>query len=187
MADLTYGHLINNNQFSQLNVGTALASSVTLTDITAGGNTAGQALTFPANYLQPGQQYLVKANGIVSNTGTPTLLVGLYWGAAAGVALATTGAATTATSLSNATWELEALLRVDAVGTAGSIRTIGHVSGPYAAYTMIPASSSSGNNVTVDTSTAKVLTVAAQWGSSSASNSIQLMQFAVVRLNDGGS
>lgn len=183
----SYLALLNEGGFSQLNTGSALASSTSLTDISAGGNTAGQALTFPANYLQIGQQYLIKANGIVSNTGTPTLLLGLYYGAAAGTALATTGAATTASTLSNTTWELEALLRVDAVGTSGSIRTIGHVFGPYAAYTMIPASSSSGNNVTVDTSSSKLLSIAAQWGTSSASNTIQLMQFTAIRLNEGSS
>jgi len=140
--------------------------------------------------LQLGQAYLVKANGIVSNTSTPTLLFGLYWGAVAGTALATTGAVTTPSGAwSNTTWDAEWLLRVDAVGTSGSIRTIGKLTVLTATPVLygMPITSSSGNNVTVDTSTAKLLTVGAQWGTSSGSDNIQLMQFAVVRLNEGSS
>lgn len=181
----TWVSLINEGGFSQLNTGTALASSTTLTDISPGGNTAGQALTFPANYMQVGFQFRVRANGIVSNTATPTLLIGLYWGGVAGAALATTGAATTASGLANTMWDLDALMRVDAVGTSGSIRTFGKVFGPFASITGMPATSSSGNNVTVDTSTSKILTVGGQWGTNSASNSVQVIQFTVEKLAEG--
>lgn len=187
MSNYTLATLLNTGGYSQTQLGTALASSTSLTDISPGAATAGQAFTFPANYLQTGQQYTVRAKGIVSNTGTPTLLLGLYYGAAAGVALATTGTATTASSLSNSIWSLEADLRVDGVGTSGAIRTLGSVNGPYSGSVMLPAAgSSSGNSVTVDTSTAKALTLAAQWSASSASNSIQCVTFQVIKWNDGG-
>lgn len=181
----TWDSLLNEGQFNQLNVGSALASSTALVDITAGGATAGQAFTFPVNYLQQGFALRIRANGIVSNTGTPTLLIGLYYGGVSGTALATTGAATTASSLSNTTWRAEWDMRVDAVGTSGSIRTNGYVFGPYAAFTMMPATSSSGNNVTISTAAQNILTVGAQWGTNSASNSVQLINFTVEKLNEG--
>lgn len=188
--DLTYQHLLNNNQFNQLNLGTALANSVVLTDITAGGNTAGQAFTFPASYLQPGQQYRIRARGIVSNTGTPTLNLGVFYGGVAGVALAQTTATTTVTGLANSPWLLEADMRVEATtGTSGTVRTLGTVVGPYSAtgFLSLPVSSASANSVTVDTSTAKILTIGALWGTASASNSIQVAMFTVERLDEGGS
>lgn len=186
MSNLTYEALLNSGQYNQLNLGTALASSTSATDITAGGNSPGRAFTFPAGYLQTGMQLRVRAKGIVSNTGTPNLTLGLYYGGVAGTALATTGAVATASSLSNSIWSLEADLRVDGVGASGAIRTLGSVSGPFASAVMLPAAgSSSGNSVTVDTSTAQILTVGATWGTSSASNSIQLVMFTVERSNEG--
>lgn len=183
---LTWVNLANDGGFSQLNTGTALNSSTSLTDISAGGNSTGQAYTIGAGFLQVGFQYEIEANGIVSNTATPTLLLGLYFGGVAGTALATTGATTTASSLSNNTWVLRALARVEAVGPSGTIRTIGTVVGPYSTTVLLPASSSSGNNVTVNTGAASnILTVGAQWGTSNASNSITCMQFTVKRLNEG--
>jgi hypothetical protein len=182
----TYDCLLNQAQYSQLNLGSALANSVAATDITAGANTAGEAFTLPASYLQVGMQFRVKARGIISNTGTPTLLLGLYYGGVAGTALATTGAVATVASLSNNIWSLDADLRIDGVGTGGAIRTLGVVSGPYAAATSLPASSSSGNSVSVNTSTANILTVGATWGTASASNTLQVVMFTVERLNEGG-
>lgn len=181
--NMTWEALLNSGGYSQLNLGTALASSVSATDITAGAATAGQAMTFPASYLQVGLEFRVTARGIITNTGTPNLTLGLYWGGVAGVALGTTGVVATVTGLSNSIWKLSADMRVDATGTSGTIRTLGEVVGVTASPISIPASSSSGNSVTVDTSTAKILTVGATWGTSSASNSIQVVQFRVEQLN----
>ena len=189
MANLSFVQLLNAQTFAQLNVGTAYASSTTLTDISAGGNTAGQAFQFTGTgapiSLQVGQAFLVKANGIVSTTGTPNLTLGVYYGGVAGTALASTGAIAAGNNLSNVTWDLEVLCRVDAVGTSGSIRSIGKVVGPYSGVPLLPASSSSANNVTVNTSTSNILTIGALWGTNSASNSIQCAQFDVLYLTQG--
>lgn len=185
MSNLSFLQLLNANGYSQLNLGTALANSTSLTDISPGANTAGQAFQFNADTLQVGQSFIIRANGIVSTTGTPNLTLGLYYGGVAGVALATTGAIATASGLSNQTWKLEADLRVDGVGTSGAIRTIGSVSGAYSSPALMPASSSSANSVTVDTSSTKLLTLGAIWGTASASNSIQVAQFYVLYLTQG--
>jgi hypothetical protein len=121
----------------------------------------------------------------VSTTGTPNLTLGVYYGGVAGTALATTGALATGSGLSNAIWELELRCRVDSVGTSGSIRSTGKVVGINGTQ-MLPATSSSGNLVSsLDTSTAKILTVGALWGTASASNSIQCTQFDVLYLTQG--
>ena len=186
--DLTYVHLVNHGGVSQTTAGTALNTSASATDITAGGNVLGQAFTFPADSLQVGQQFRVRAKGIVSNTSTPNLTLGVYYGGVAGTALCSTGAIATASSLSNSLWSLEADFRVNAVGTSASIYALGSVVGPYAATAFMPASSSSGNLVSsLDTSTAKILTIGATWGTSSASNNIQLFIFTVERLDEGSS
>ncbi|MGA8763316.1 MAG: hypothetical protein WB562_10670 [Candidatus Sulfotelmatobacter sp.] len=187
--DLSYVHLVNQGGYSQINTGTALASSASAADISPGGSTLGQAFTFPADSLQPGQQYRVRSKGIVSNTGTPNLTLGVYYGGVAGTALCTTGALATVTSLSNNLWTLEADIRVSGtVGTSGSIYALGSVAGPFASTAFMPATSSSGNLVaSLDTSVAKILTVGATWGTSSASNSIQVILFTVERLDEGAS
>ncbi len=179
MASTTWVSLLNAGQPNQTGTGTALASSTSLTDISSGGLTAGQAFTLPASFLEPGMQLRVRANGIVSTTGAPNLTMGVYLGGVAGVALASTGAVSASANMTNQTWILSADLRVETAGPTGTIRTIGSVIGAYFPSALMPATSSSGNSVTVDTSVPKILTIGAQWGTNSASNSIQLMQFLV--------
>ncbi len=184
MSQMSWVSLLDDGTYAQLNPGTALSNSTSNTDITAGGNNAAQAFTLPANFLQVGMQLRVRANGIVSTSGTPNLTLGVYLGGVAGTALATTTASATASSLSNQAWVLSADMRVEAVGSSGSIRTIGTVSGGFGGgLAYLGSGSSSGNNVTVDTSTSKILTVGAQWGTQSSSNSVQLMQWIIELLN----
>lgn len=175
-----YSALYNGGQYSQLNSGVALASSTTLTDISPGANAAGQAVTFPLDTFQPGQQFRVIAGGIFSTTGTPTLVMGLYLGGVAGVVLgATVAAATAQSSVTNFPWYLNAMLRVATVGATGTIFCAGAVNGPWT--TVVSGTLSSTGN-SVNTGASQTLTLGAQWGTSSASNSIQCTQFAVEQL-----
>lgn len=188
MSNYTVSCMLNAGQYSALNAGAAYASSTTITDVSPGGNTAGQAFTLPASYLQPGQWLRVRARGIVSNTATPNLTLGVYLGGVAGTALCTTGAIATASSLSNNLWTLESDLRIVTVGTSGSMYAIGSVSGPYAAAAFMPATSSSGNLVSsLNTSSANLVTIGATWGANSSSNSLQVIDFQVMRDNEGSS
>ena len=186
MASQYWVSLLNAAQTNQNTTGAALASSTTLTDISAGANTAGQALTLPPSFLQPGMQLRFRANGIFSTTGTPTLLLGLYYGGVAGTALAATAATTTASGVANGVWILDATARVATTGTSGTVLTIGSVLGIGAAATtptLMPATSGSGGSATVNTSTANIVTVGAQWGTNSASNTITCKQLLVLGLN----
>src|SRR5258708_28110693 len=68
--------------------GPALNTSVTLTDISV-----APQITLPANFLNyVGATLRLTAFGTFSNTGTPTLLLGFYYGGVAGVAPGAAGA-----------------------------------------------------------------------------------------------
>src|SRR5437764_5539249 len=96
--------------------GTALANSAALTDISP-----APQITLPANQLEIGSELEIEAYGSFSTTGTPTLLLGLYYGGVAGVALAASSAVTTGSAAASWPWILQYRGFVRAGGTAGSI------------------------------------------------------------------
>lgn len=160
--------------------GAALATSAALTDVSP-----APQFTLPAGFLQPGSLLRLTAWGVFSNTSTPTLLLGAYYGGVAGVALCATGATTTTTAASNWLWKLEATIECITMGATGTVRAAGHVDlgTSLTASTRIWLPSTGGQNtVTVDTTTAKAITVGAQWGTSSASNTTTCEQFIVESL-----
>lgn len=160
--------------------GTALASSVTLTDINPTPN-----VIIPANSLQIGSRLEVIAAGKFSTTGTPTLLFGVYWGGVAGTVLCDIGATTTASAASNLPWRLQAWIDVRSIGSAGSMIAFGHVQlgTSLTAVTTIPMDNAAIAAVSsLDTTSAKALTVGAQWGTSSASNTVTCEMFMVKSL-----
>lgn len=149
--------------------GTALHTSVTLTDISATGGR-----TVDANFLQPGSVIQLEAFGSFSTTGTPTLLIGAYWGGVAGTKLAATGATTTGSAAASWPWRLFYQGIVRTGGATGTIIGSGYLmlGTSLTAVTTIPIDASAIAAVTVDLTTSKALTVGAQWGTSSASNTI---------------
>lgn len=174
MASQTWETLLNVDQ-SQI-AGTAYASSVTLTDVSP-----PPQLTLPANYLQKGSVLRVTAAGTFSNTATPTLLLGVYYGGVAGTALAATGATTTTTGATNWPFILEYEGIVRTTGTSGTIMGSGRVylATSLTAYSLIPIPSTAIATVTIDTTTAKAITLGAQWGTNSASNTLTVTKFLV--------
>jgi hypothetical protein len=153
--------------------GTALASSASLTDISPTPN-----ITLPANFLEPGMTLWFTAWGRFSTTATPTLLLGLYYGAVAGTAICATSAVTTPSGVTNQTWRFEGEARVRTVGSSGTIIGVGVAENiSTTATNMAPATAPA--TATIDTTAAKALTIGAQWGTSSASNTITCHHFAV--------
>jgi hypothetical protein len=148
--------------------GTALASSTTLTDISP-----APQLVLPANYLYVGQRLRLKAYGIYSAVSTPTLLLGAYYGGVAGTALAAT-AANTAGNGVLWPWQLWLDIYVRSVGSSGTLWVNGLVNlgSSLAAFTTYALPSSQTQPITVNSTTANALTVGAQWGALSASNTI---------------
>jgi hypothetical protein len=149
--------------------GTPLASSTTLTDISP-----APQLVLPANYLYPGQRLRMTAYGIYSTTGIPTLTLGAYYGGVAGVALAVTAANTAGSGAASWPWQLYLDIYVRATGSSGTLWCNGYakVGTTAAAMAEYALPSTQTQPVTVNTTTANALTAGAQWGTSSASNTI---------------
>jgi len=163
--------------------GTALANSVTLTDINPSG--AGGSWTVPANFDTNGSVFELTAWGVFSTTATPTLSLGFYLGGVAGAALLTTGAITTGTTLTNVPWWLQAHVVIRATGATGSAKSRGRCEFGTAVgainHLPMPATADT-STVTIDTTTAKQFTVGAQWGTANASNTITCQHFLAVSL-----
>src|SRR3982751_6083779 len=107
--------------------GSAYASSTTLTDVSPGAGTAGAAKTFGAGFFEEGMIVRLTTYGTFSNTGTPTLLLGFYYGGVAGTALAATSAITTTTGATNWPFRMEYTGTVRTKGSSGTIMGQGWV------------------------------------------------------------
>lgn len=160
--------------------GTALANSTTLTDISA-----APQVTLPANFLNyVGSSLRLTAFGSFSTTGTPTLLLGFYYGGVAGTALGTSGAVTTASGAVSFPWRLLMEVTVRTTGSSGTVMTSGSLllGTALTAFSSIPVPNAALATVTVDTTTAKAITVGAQWGTASSSNTITCQDMIVQSL-----
>lgn len=149
--------------------GTALANSTTLTDISP-----APQLVLPANYLYVGQRLRLTANGTFSTTGTPTLLVGGYYGGVAGTLLAATAANTTGTATAWP-WQFFLDILVKTIGSSGTVWCNGTFSLSTTlagAVTLYNLPTTATQPITINTTTANALTVGAQWGTANASNTI---------------
>jgi hypothetical protein len=178
MPMMTWEALLNSPQPTA--AGTALHTSTTLTDISV-----APQFTLPANFLLAGSALRFTAHGVFSNTGTPTLLLGIYYGGVAGVALAASAATTTTTGATNWKWRVRLETTIRSSGQAtGTAWSQGELSLGTSATAMTTLALPGGTPaaVTVDTTAAKTLTVGAQWGTSSASNTITLHGFYIESL-----
>lgn len=160
--------------------GTALNTSVTLTDISP----APQIVPAAAVMLESGMELELEAYGEFSTTGTPTLLLGFYWGGVAGIALAASTAITTTTTGAAWPWRLHYRGRIRTVGTSGQIKGVGQLFLGTSLTAMTPSwipATQALRTVTVDTTgaSAKALTVGAQWGTSSVSNTVTCYDLSV--------
>ncbi|MEO5664038.1 MAG: hypothetical protein ABIR39_12210 [Nocardioides sp.] len=157
--------------------GTAYATSITLTDVSP-----APQITLPANMLEIGSEIELEASGFFSNTATPTLLLGFYLGGVAGVALAASTAVTTTTAA--VAWPFQLRYRgvVRSIGAAGSIVGQGRLYLPtslVASTTRFIPETAALRTVAIDTTVAKTVTVGAQWGTSSASNTLTCQDLSV--------
>lgn len=173
--------------------GTALASSVTATQISP---TEGAGYT-PANFWLPtygaSKGLLVKAWGVLGTTSTPNLTLEVLANTTQGTRnasgiLATTGAVAQAATVTNVPWELEVLISNVSTGSAGTALAMGMVK-VYTASTTIQSmrlSSSAANPntaMTLNTQSAYYIELFGTWGTSSASNTIQVYGYTVLGLN----
>ena len=154
--------------------GTALANSTTLTDISP-----SPAIVIPANLLEVGSLIRFNAWGRFSTTGTPTLLIGAYYGGVAGTAICATSALTSISGATNTSWKLSGEFRVRSVGSSGTVIGAASAYGITAITASALAPASAPATITADTTAAKSLTIGAQWGTANASNTITCHHFDV--------
>lgn len=164
--------------------GAAYNTSAALTDVGP-----VPSIVIPANAFVEGQRFEWVAFGRFSNTGTPTLNLGLYYGAgaiASGMAVCATGAVTTTTAAANNTWFMRGNghVRLVGSGTNGSLMGAGTVEGisgaAFVNTNIMPATAPTA--LACDTTVANKVMIGATWGTSSASNTLtcHFFEFRIV-------
>jgi hypothetical protein len=164
--------------------GAAYNTSVTLTDVSP-----APSIVIPANAFVESQRFEWVAICRFSNTGTPTLNLGLYYGAgtiASTMAVCTTGAVTTTTAASNQTVYMRGNGSVRAVGSGanGQLFGAGTVEGldgtAFVNTRIMPPTAPA--VLTCDTTLANKMMIGATWGTSSASNTLtcHFFEFRIV-------
>ena len=155
--------------------------------ITAAGTVANTSaitqlvgLTIPAADVTAGAVYLIKASGVYSDTGTPTIAFGLVYGGAGGTSIATLTSAALGSGVSNLSFAVEAQIQFWTTTTATGYATV-DIGGT--APTVTRNAAASGNaSVAVTTGTSKVLSLCVTWSAASASNTISAMTAYGMRL-----
>lgn len=152
-------------------------SSAVLNDISP-----APQLQIPVNFLTVGSTLRVTASGVFTNTATPTLGIGVYYGGIAGTALAASTPVTTIVSAVAWSWRFVYEGTVRTNGSTGTIMGSGmlwmpasltQAQAPYFAPATAPAA------VTIDTTAQKALTIGAIWGTANAANLVTLKKFLV--------
>ena len=177
-------------QYLQATPGVALANSVTATDISANP----QYVLNPNAITTVGQSLRIRAAGVFSNTGTPTLILGAYKNTTtsgggtgvSGTAMAATAATTTTTGATNWMWLLDLTCTFTAVGSAGTLFSYGSVllGTSATAVTTIPIPNATPQTaIAFNTTVGNILSIGAVWGTASASNTIICNHYFIELLN----
>lgn len=179
---MSYEQLLNLN-YGNTADGAAYASSTTITDVSPAPQFA-----VPAGYCAVGTTFRLKAHGIISTTGSPTMKLGFYWGGVSGIALTESPATAVGAGAASWPWWMEYEGTVRTIGSSGSIMGMGVLYLPtgLSAWTPIPLVDVSGTAngvVTIDTTIQKAITAGATWGTNSASNTLTVHRFTVEDLS----
>ncbi len=162
--------------------GTAIANTTTETIIFANK-------TIPANYLSDGRLLSLVARGRLSTTATPTIRFRLRWGGVSGTVLWDSGTITCAT-VTAALWSLMLDVQTRTNGATGTLfvmgecfvgsaapPTVGSATGAPAVGVFGSAGDDTPAAVTVDLTADTALSLTAQWGAASASNTLTGHQY----------
>jgi len=136
--------------------------------------------TLEAGYLQAGKKLRVKASGFYSTLGTPTLQLKVKLGST--VILDTTAVATPA-GAANKQWTIEGIITVRTNGTGGTVIAQGQAILAISTTANQPEQMVNTGTIAVDTTTALAVSVTAQWGTASASNTITCTNLSVESMN----
>lgn len=169
--------------------GVAVANSTTETILTPN-------VTVPANYLQGERNLEIVAMGVYSTTSAPTMTFSLRWGGVAGTVLTKSGALVGASSITSGLWNLYILMQTRSNGSTGTVMangwamlhtatagTAGSATGAPAVGPMTVAGQTVPAVATVDLTADTALALTITWGTASASNTIQLLNYSIRSLN----
>ncbi len=162
-------------------------------DGAAVANTASETIIFPnvtvpANYMADGRTLRLRVFGKLSTTATPTMIWRLRWGGVAGTLLALSETLTMGSGVANVNWDLELYIQTRTNGATGTLIVMGVLRVHTAAGTVLinvwgvsgfdaPAA------VTVDLTADTALSLTAQWGTASASNTLTGLMYHLESLN----
>ena len=162
----------SNCLFVQTATGT-VANTVSETALTS---TGVGSLTLPANFFIAGRTIRIWGQGFHSTTGTPTIRIKIKLGS---TIIADTGAQTS-TAASNNWIVVNADITCRTVGASGTIFTQGEyreASTSPSSFNLFALSNTA--TTTIDTTASQALSVTAQWGTASASNTISMTNFTM--------
>lgn len=153
-------------------------------------------ITIPANYMQDGRVLRLTVYGRHSTTGTPTLTFRARWGGVSGTVLCASGAVTTGSAVTAAMWKMEVIIQVRTNGSTGSLfamgevdvaedaaPTVGSATNATAVALMGSAGAATPAAVTVDLTADTALSITAQHGTASASNTVTGHLYVLEGLN----
>lgn len=197
MRGLSYGSYCE-TLYSMPLSGAVLSSSTARTLLSLASTATGaEPFRLPPTFWDPGrlgQSFRVTARGWFSTAGTPafTFAAALDTGQGTfGTVLAATGAFATPSGASNYLLDAGFDCTVQGLGTSGYLTVGGRLAvgpaGNGATATAAVYGLGTSSDVAVNTTVDNYLEIWGTWGSASASNFIQLYQFAVTGLNLSGS
>jgi hypothetical protein len=179
--------------------GTAVASTSSEASLLTGLN---RQPTIPAGYLANqnafGRAFRIVANGVFSNTGTPTLIfqarMSATLGAAtlSGASIGVSAAIATGSGVTNKLWSLtlDLIATVPGIGTgnatlnsAGWVESFGGFASPFKYGLQITTPDTATWTQTFDASLAQYINLSVTWSANSASNTITLKQLYAMALN----
>lgn len=175
---LTLQNLQDSNtlQFVQTASGNVNNTTTETTLVSTGNGNA----TLEANFLNPGRKIRVKASGFYSNTGTPTLRIKVKFGS---VIILDTTAFTTIVGAANNQWDLEGIITVRSSGASGTVIGQGTVSFNTSGTAAQIVQMVNTSTVIVDTTVTNTVTVTAEWGTASSSNTITCTDLTLENMN----
>lgn len=145
-------------------------------------------VTIPAYLLELGTTLFLRAHGELTIGSTAdTLTLGFYYGgAAAATPLASGAALAVVVSETAVPWEMEYYGEVRSLGSTGTIKGMGHIKLPGAttglatAQTVYPIpQTAAARTVTIDTTSSKIVTVAAAWSATTGAPTITCYDLVV--------
>lgn len=167
------------SMFSVTSLGNAVLNTTTETSLFTGASVpAGATRTVEAGMTAAGTVYRLRVEGAYGTTGTPTIQFRIKFGS---TTVGDTTAFTTPNN-SNGSFVVDTYVWVYSVGGAGSVRveTVGALSPALSG--AVTLTHFRGNNLTgVDFTVSQTLDVTVQWGTASASNTIQLVGASITR------